>query len=34
VSIKDEAVMSSGDPKAAAEFQEILRIWAEVAQSL
>src|SRR5687767_6616416 len=24
----------SGDPKAAAEFQEILRIWAELAQSL
>src|SRR5688572_31425767 len=27
-------MMPSGDPKAAAEFQEILRIWAEVARSL
>ncbi len=27
-------MMPSGDPKAAAEFQEILRIWAEVAGSL
>lgn len=27
-------MIPSGDPKAAAEFQEILRIWAEVAQSL
>ena len=27
-------MMPSGDPKAAAEFQEILRVWAEVAQSL
>ena len=27
-------MMPSGDPKAAAEFKEILRIWAGVAQSL
>jgi hypothetical protein len=27
-------MIPSGDPKAAAEFQEILRIWAELAQSL
>lgn len=27
-------MMPSGDPKAAAEFQEILRVWAQVAQSL
>jgi hypothetical protein len=27
-------MMPSGDPKAAAEFQEILKIWAHVAQSL
>ena len=27
-------MMPSGDPKAAAEFQEILRIWADVARSL
>lgn len=27
-------MIPSGDPKAAAEFQEILRIWAEVAQTL
>ena len=27
-------MMPSGDPKGAAEFQEILKIWAEVAQGL
>jgi hypothetical protein len=27
-------MIPSGDPKAAAEFQEILRIWAQLAQSL
>ena len=27
-------MIPSGDPKAAAEFQEILRVWASLAQSL
>ena len=27
-------MIPSGDPKAAAEFQEILRVWAELARSL